>query len=98
MSDLAEVLIDLRYYVSLGRVDQAQVYATDFGGSWARELGDCIENGRAVPCTLSNEEVVLVGLVFGHPHLVAQLPHCQDAQFMLEVAPIVEMFYDRGYL
>lgn len=98
MNDLADALVDLRYFVSLDRMEQARIYIREYKGPYAGKLEECLECGTDIPCTLQNEALVLIGLLFGKPDLVAQLPHCRDTDFMWKLAPIVEMFYNRGYL
>lgn len=98
MNDLAEALVDLRYFVAMDRLEQAKVYVHDYSGPYAGEIEVCMEYGNAIPCTLQNEALVLIGLIFQKPDLVAQLPFCTDTNFQNELGPIVEMFHDRGYL
>lgn len=98
MNDLSEAMIDLRYFIAMGRMEQAREYAKSYTGPYAGEIEICLEYGNAIPCTLQNEALVLVGLMFSKPDLVAQLPFCSDRQFWDQIAPTVEVFYDRGYL
>lgn len=98
MNDLADALVDVRYFIALDRMEQAKVYLQDYKGPYAGEMEVCLEYANAIPCTLHNEALVLIGLMFQKPDLVAQLPFCRDSDFMNQLGPIVEMFYDRGYL
>lgn len=98
MSDLADALVDLRYFIAMDRIEQAREYAHTYKGPYAGELEVCLEYMNAIPCTLTNEALVLIGLVTQKSDLVAQLPFCSDQNFANTIGPIVEMFYDRGYL
>lgn len=98
MTDLAEALIDLRYFIAMNRMEQARVYAQDYAGPYAGEIEVCLECGKDIPCTMRDEALVLIGLIFSRPNLVAQLPYCHDTDFMDTMGPIVELFHDRGYL
>lgn len=95
---LLQVLCDLRYYVSLGRTEQAGVLAADYRGPYYTEVRTALEHGPLPPIRIPDDILCMVGMIYCVPEFAARAHYIKDPELALELSKALELFYNRGYL